>query len=1206
MTSPPPTPTTPHARLRLFGEFCLTIDGSVVAVRPSAQRLFARLALSPQASASREQLVDLLFPEVDEATGRARLSQSLHAIKKATGTHRLVVATGNTLTLHAACATDVAEFAHSIAVRGDDRPVALQRALRLASTSLLPTWDLDWVDEARQRHGALVGSASESLVALLSEQGDLGAALDEATRWVERQPLNETAHRELLRLLDASGDFRRAADAYTKMERTFKTELDVEPSRDLAAAQLRRLGELDNAPSAPPATRRRLVGRGHERAEVAQALMMTNKGYGSVVIVEGPTGIGKSHLLESMAGEAEKLGHAAGVASATQLDPPYETIVRAIGDAITAIEVHGIADAIDKPLLARLRLLLPDLDWPTEPGPPPRPEQSPDETVRQSESLIQMLFQLCELRPVTLVLDDVQWCDAESFEVIADLSDRLANRGICLLVGLRTDDSAADRERLARLRWSTHAQTIALSGLDRRGAYELATQLGLDVSPAAIELAIQNTGGNPLLLLHSVAMQHEEEPPEGNPIAARLQRLQPLERRVLDVLAVHGGDVPVDALLRAVGTMPAAESARAALNLVSGQLVVERRGRYRVAHDSVRAATLETLSSDDHQQIATSLISGIDPLGIDTIRQATLAARANDWHTAATAYLEAARQASQVHAIAREREYLDACSRHASRAYWPASERADVLLRLHDVEEQLGETDLATRRINQLDELQVRDRWSEVDLRRGWQLLDAGEVHASQRLAEQLLNHRSPTPRSPRGGPVTLLAHALIAHGDFDAAATVLIEASDLDLAEVERADAELLLAEVRRDLGDLAESLTLARSAAARYEEQGVETGAIDSTRLVSMIELHEGGSDEWFGKLEHCRDRSLRIGDRRRAARCVASIGTAYSVLRGSYGRARPWLLDAIETNRTLDDSFAQTLTLNNVAMGELDGLGAFESARALAAEALDIAERLDHALLCGVVLSTHGLIALTEDHLELADTNFEQSVAYFDRISGAPLGLEAALAAWALVASKRGDQRAAQQRIQRAQWVLSQQEDQEGSFEVLIAAAEIEMAIGGTARASALVEQAVDARVLTPNVAYRFLHRCADVLRSDGRDARADVLVYRAGLMAEQCINEFEPSLRSAAEVWAEPILSEAQRARSEFTFVSAPTRDDDFVRLGLPTERSALITPSTDRRNELIGTLSDDYVAQGFKPDIGVIAALTNVSKRTVQRVLTQRS
>lgn len=131
-----------------------------------------------------------------------------------------------------------------------------------------------------------------------------------------------------------------------------------------------------------------------------------------------------------------------------------------------------------------------------------------------------------------LVVDDLQWCDAASLEVIIRLAGRIG-----LLVGVRRGDPAAQTV-LDRLLGAGFAP-VTLVPLAADDADAVVRSLRPDLPDSAVRRVVDRTGGNPLLL-HELTASGEPTASLRLAIAARLRRLDAVGRDTFAMLALAG------------------------------------------------------------------------------------------------------------------------------------------------------------------------------------------------------------------------------------------------------------------------------------------------------------------------------------------------------------------------------------------------------------------------------------------------------------------------------------------------------------------------------------------------------------------------------------------------------------------------------------------------------------------------------------------
>jgi DNA-binding NarL/FixJ family response regulator len=184
------------------------------------------------------------------------------------------------------------------------------------------------------------------------------------------------------------------------------------------------------------ATRSALVGRQAERERLGEALERARLGSGSLLLVSGEAGVGKTRLLEEAAGDwdSQALLGRASQAGAT----PYGPIVAAL-----RAHLRSRPDALDDmgSLQAHLAALLPEL------GKPAAESDRPTlfEAVRCA------LAQLASKEPALVVLDDLHWSDDATLELLPALAEGLSDQPVLMIAAYRSDGLPRDH-MLRRLR----------------------------------------------------------------------------------------------------------------------------------------------------------------------------------------------------------------------------------------------------------------------------------------------------------------------------------------------------------------------------------------------------------------------------------------------------------------------------------------------------------------------------------------------------------------------------------------------------------------------------------------------------------------------------------------------------------------------------------------------------------------------------------
>jgi predicted ATPase len=373
------------------------------------------------------------------------------------------------------------------------------------------------------------------------------------------------------------------------------------------AAEIRaRLGMATVEPWASTADAGLFVGRDRELAELVAAFDDVKSGRAVSVAIEGEPGIGKSSLAHRFLGAA---GRGAVVLSGRcyeQESVPFkgiDAIVDSISQYLIGLPDERVASILSGGVrfLATVFPVLNRIPQVAEATSNARTIDNPmalrDQAFGEFERLVSAL---ASSRPVIFFLDDLQWADRGSLELLSRALDQTPPAR-CLFVatmrtGVELPPGAADL--LAK------ARRVSLAGLSESEARILCAELGGGRSwsgPAERKAVIEEAAGHPLYLAELVRSSRRDRarPDKAasleDVLAERFLERDPLERRFLEVLAIAGAPIEYGVVARAAG-IDAGEAQTRLSALRAAQLVrISRRGEERLAlpyHDRVRESIL--------------------------------------------------------------------------------------------------------------------------------------------------------------------------------------------------------------------------------------------------------------------------------------------------------------------------------------------------------------------------------------------------------------------------------------------------------------------------------------------------------------------------------------------------------------------------------------------------------------------------------------
>jgi class 3 adenylate cyclase/tetratricopeptide (TPR) repeat protein len=261
--------------------------------------------------------------------------------------------------------------------------------------------------------------------------------------------------------------------------------------------------EDGGARPAPFVHRTPYVGREAERADLVRLLDRALQGHGSLVLIGGEPGVGKTRLTEELGTEAARHGMQVlvGRCYETQGSPPYVPFVEILEQALAAAPSPGAFRQVlgdDAPEIAKLvpglRRLVPDI-------PPPLDLPPEQERHLLFNSLRDHLARAAVARPMFLVLDDLHWADEGTLLLIEHLAERIGDAPITI-VGTYRDIEVTSGHPLARtldlLLRRRLGHRIALTRLSGEGVAALLQAMSGQEPPPSLVAAIHGeTDGNP-------------------------------------------------------------------------------------------------------------------------------------------------------------------------------------------------------------------------------------------------------------------------------------------------------------------------------------------------------------------------------------------------------------------------------------------------------------------------------------------------------------------------------------------------------------------------------------------------------------------------------------------------------------------------------------------------------------------------------------
>jgi hypothetical protein len=380
-------------------------------------------------------------------------------------------------------------------------------------------------------------------------------------RQAELQRSNESQHDDAERIVDAIDDL---SDSVPEVIlEACREMLERHPADRPTAMELVRLGLPHSQPVQWP-HEEPIIGRDAERREIVAWVEEIFCGNVGRLHVTGPSGIGKSRLMEQVVEhiESKNWGQVFSAKCRSREDQPLQAFDQ-ICDAIAHRYMKGDRERLelDAVSASMLKTIFPVLENVFASSPPTLVGGSNVEPLDALEAAARMSDQLRLVGPLFLVIDDAQWADRDSLNVLDRLQTAVGREGLGIITVSREPD---DPQRLRASKY------IHLGPIDVDSAVTIlrraAQRWDVDVPAEMICELAEASGGSPFRLREladefrpggvlsefALSQQFETQPPLLSQVSElwkrRVGRLSDDAKKVLTFVVTAGGQVSTQQL----------------------------------------------------------------------------------------------------------------------------------------------------------------------------------------------------------------------------------------------------------------------------------------------------------------------------------------------------------------------------------------------------------------------------------------------------------------------------------------------------------------------------------------------------------------------------------------------------------------------------------------------------------------------------------
>jgi predicted ATPase/class 3 adenylate cyclase len=385
------------------------------------------------------------------------------------------------------------------------------------------------------------------------------------------------------------------------------------------------------------------VARGDERARLCRAVEGARQGAGSLFLIAGEAGVGKTRLVEEAAGEARRLGFRVLIGRSVdqQGAPPYLPTIEHLEEAARQVSPEAFRQALGDnapeiaKLMPELRARYTDI---------PEPVSLPPEQERRYllHALMEFVERAARGTPLMLVFEDLHWADESTLLLVRLLAQRVREIPLLAVGTYRDTDLKAGSPlsaALPELLRQRLAEEILLGRLrEQEVAALLEGRAGSRPPADLVALVYSETEGNPFFVeevfrhLHEAGKLFDEsgrwrpaveiadsDVPRsvGLVIGQRLSRVSDDCRRILTIAALAGKAFRFDLLAGVQGVDE--DDLLDALEEAAGATLIEDvsaggEARYAFVHEQIRQTLLSLLSTARRQRLHLRMADALEVL----------------------------------------------------------------------------------------------------------------------------------------------------------------------------------------------------------------------------------------------------------------------------------------------------------------------------------------------------------------------------------------------------------------------------------------------------------------------------------------------------------------------------------------------------------------------------------------------------------------
>ena len=532
--------------VHLLGRPYVEVDGERVNFPyKKAEGFFYYLCVKK--TATREEIIYVLWGADNENVGRKNLREAVYQIKKLLGKEILVTAGHTSISLNPDCMPDI-DWDHISA----ENILENEEEGFLSHFMIKNSYEYEeWITSMQEQYNqAFIKCAREKLYDADATK-DVDLIQKYSNILLKHDPYNEKLYYEIMDIYAVNGNYNMAIKLYYDLEKVLADELGVEPSPEIKELFHRIFNVKGNTTVEAAGWNAPFLGRTSEIYQVSECIVGTGKSrHPQCVAISGEDGVGKSALLDK----------AKQMVRGYQMIPLYaacyreesEFFLRPWNDIFWEVEQcveNGLLErSITKEEQAQLDRFFK--------GSILGDEKPLGRLTYQlmEKAILDMFRKIAEKHKVVLFFDDIQWMDTMSFQLLNRILLTLGTERILLMCTYNQNNDVEVMESLEKLMKKDYLHVISLNPFTEEETMELLRKYlpELNGDEQKQRSIYQMTDGNAFFLMELVSLIKEKgytlekSQKTNNVIKARLAGLPETENEVLDCMSMFPEKISIE------------------------------------------------------------------------------------------------------------------------------------------------------------------------------------------------------------------------------------------------------------------------------------------------------------------------------------------------------------------------------------------------------------------------------------------------------------------------------------------------------------------------------------------------------------------------------------------------------------------------------------------------------------------------------------